>query len=115
MGGGTTDITIFYEGVIRHTAVIPLGGNIISSDIKEGCGITVQQAEGLKREFGSALSDEVYDNRVISIRGLRGHAPKEISEKNLSRIIQARVEEIFDYVVKAVSYTHLTLPTILLV
>jgi len=102
MGGGTTDITIFYEGVIRHTAVIPLGGNIISSDIKEGCGITMQQAEGLKREYGSALADEVYDNRVISIRGLRGHAPKEISEKNLARIIQARVEEIFDYVIKEI-------------
>ncbi len=107
MGGGTTDITIFYEGVIRHTAVIPLGGNIITSDVKEGCAVTSQQAEGLKREYGSALADEVFDNRVISIRGLKGHAPREISEKNLARIIQARVEEIFDYVVNEIKKSGL--------
>jgi len=98
MGGGTTDITIFYEGIIRHTAVIPLGGNIISKDVKQGCSITLQQAEGIKREFGSALAEEVLGNRVISLQGLRGHEPKEISQKNLSLIIQARCEEIFDVV-----------------
>lgn len=98
IGGGTTDITIFFEGIIRHTAVIPFGGNIISRDIKEGCSVTMQQAEKLKRKFGSALASNVYDNRIVTIPGLRGHEPKEISEKNLSLIIQARAEEIFDYV-----------------
>jgi len=98
IGGGTTDITIFHEGIIRHTAVIPFGGNVITKDIKEGCTVMHQQAEKLKVKFGSALSQEVYDNRIITIPGLKGRDPKEISEKNLSRIIQARVEEILDYV-----------------
>lgn len=98
IGGGTTDITIFQDGIIRHTAVIPFGGNVITKDIKEGCRVMDQQAEKLKVKFGSALADEVYDNRIITIPGLRGRDPKEISEKNLARIIQARVEEILDYV-----------------
>ena len=99
IGGGTTDITIFQDGIIRHTAVIPFGGNVITKDIKEGCRVMTQQAEKLKVRFGAALAEEVYDNRIITIPGLKGRPPKEISEKNLSRIIQARVEEILDYVV----------------
>lgn len=98
IGGGTTDITLFQEGIIRHTAVIPFGGNIITKDIKEGCRVMDAQAEKLKIKFGSALANEVFDNRIITIPGLRGRAPKEISEKNLAHIIQARVEEILDYV-----------------
>ncbi len=99
IGGGTTDITIFQDGIIRHTAVIPFGGNVITKDIKEGCTVMEQQAEKLKVRFGAALAEEVYDNRIITIPGLRGREPKEISEKNLARIIQARVEEILDYVI----------------
>jgi cell division protein FtsA len=99
IGGGTTDITIFYDGIIRHTAVVPFGGNVITKDIKEGCHVMVQQAEKLKVKFGSALAEEVYDNRIITIPGLKGREPREISEKNLARIIQARAEEILDYVV----------------
>ena len=99
MGGGTTDITLFQDGIIRHTAVIPFGGNVITKDIKDGCTVMTQQAEKLKVRFGSALAEEVYDNRIITIPGLKGRQPKEISEKNLARIIQARVEEILDYVV----------------
>ncbi|MFK7932394.1 MAG: cell division protein FtsA [Saprospiraceae bacterium] len=98
IGGGTTDITIFQEGIIRHTAVIPFGGNVITADIKEGCTVMTQQAEKLKIKFGSAQAVEVYDNRIITIPGLKGREPKEISEKNLARVIQARVEEILDYV-----------------
>ena len=99
IGGGTTDITIFQDGIIRHTAVIPFGGNVITKDIKEGCTVMTQQAEKLKVRFGSALAEEVYDNRIITLPGLKGRPAKEISEKNLARIIQARVEEILDYVV----------------
>lgn len=99
IGGGTTDITIFRDGIVRHTAVIPFGGEIITKDIKEGCMVMSQQAEKLKVKFGAAMAEEVYDNRIITIPGLKGRDPKEISEKNLARIIQARVEEIFDYVV----------------
>ncbi|MEK7253385.1 MAG: cell division protein FtsA, partial [Bacteroidota bacterium] len=99
IGGGTTDITIFKDGIIRHTAVIPFGGGVVTKDIKEGCNVMQQQAEKLKVKFGSALADEVYDNRIITIPGLKGREPKEISEKNLARVIQARMEEILDYVV----------------
>ncbi|MCS7036297.1 MAG: cell division protein FtsA [Saprospiraceae bacterium] len=98
IGGGTTDITVFHENIIRHTAVIPFGGNVVTADVKEGCTVLQPQAEKLKVRFGSALASEVYDNRIITIPGLRGREPKEISEKNLARIIQARMEEIFDYV-----------------
>ncbi|MDA9774054.1 cell division protein FtsA [Saprospiraceae bacterium] len=98
IGGGTTDITIFKDGIIRHTAVIPFGGAIITNDIKEGCTVMLDQAEKLKVRFGSALADEIYNNRIITIPGLKGREPKEISEKNLAKIIQARVMEIFDFV-----------------
>ena len=98
IGGGTTDITIFQEGIIRHTAIIPFGGNVITKDIKEGCTVMTHQAEKLKVRFGCALADEVFDNRIITIPGIKGHEPREISEKNLARIIQARMEEIMEYV-----------------
>jgi len=98
IGGGTTDITIFQEGIIRHTAVVPFGGDVVTKDIKEGCTVMHEQAEKLKIKFGSALSEEITDNRIITIPGLKGRDPKEISEKNLARIIQARLEEIFDLV-----------------
>lgn len=98
IGGGTTDLAIFQDGIIRHTAVIPFGGNIITKDIKEGCTVMGNQAEQLKVKFGCALADEVKENRIITIPGLKGREPKEISERNLAMIIQARMEEIFDHV-----------------
>jgi len=98
IGGGTTDIAIFQDGIIRHTAVIPFGGNIITEDIKEGCTIMKKQAEKLKVKFGSALASESHENEIVCIPGLRGRAPKEISLKNLANIIQARVEEIIKHV-----------------
>ena len=84
IGGGTTDITIFKDGIIRHTAVIPFGGNVVTQDIKEGCNVMSHHAEKLKVKYGSALAEEVYENRIIAIPGLRGREPKEISEKNLA-------------------------------
>ncbi len=98
IGGGTTDVAIFHEGIIRHTAVIPFGGNVITEDIKEGCTIIKNQAELLKIKFGSALASENQENEIVSIPGLRGRAHKEISVKNLSAIIQARMEEIVEHV-----------------
>jgi cell division protein FtsA len=98
IGGGTTDIAIFQEGIIRHTAVIALGGDIITEDIKEGCSIIKDQAEMLKIRFGSALSSESKDNEIVSIPGLRGREPKEISLKNLANIIQARMEDIIEHI-----------------
>jgi cell division protein FtsA len=98
IGGGTTDIAIFHEGIIRHTAVIPFGGNVITDDIKEGCTIMKGQAEQLKMKFGSALASESQDNEIVCIPGLRGRDPKEISLRNLASIIQARMEEIIEHV-----------------
>jgi len=98
IGGGTTDIAIFHEGIIRHTAVIPFGGNSITEDIREGCSVMRNQAELLKTRFGSALADENKDNEIISVPGLRGREPKEISVKNLAYVIQARMEEIIEHV-----------------
>jgi len=96
IGGGTTDLAIFKDGIIRHTAVIPFGGNIITDDIKEGCSIIEKQAELLKIKFGSAWPGENKDNEIVSIPGLRGREPKEITLKNLSKIIHARVVEIIE-------------------
>jgi cell division protein FtsA len=98
IGGGTTDVAIFQDHIIRHTAVIPFGGNIITEDIKEGCSIIKTQAELLKIKFGSALASENQENEIVSIPGLRGRPHKEISVKNLSHIIQARMEEIIEHV-----------------
>jgi cell division protein FtsA len=98
IGGGTTDVAIFKDGIIRHTAVIPFGGNVITDDIKEGCSIIEKQAELLKIKFGSAWPGENKENEIVSIPGLRGREPKEISLKNLSRIIHARVVEIIEQV-----------------
>ena len=98
IGGGTTDLAIFKDGIIRHTAVIPFGGNVITEDIKEGCSIIEKQAELLKIKFGSAWPGENKDNEIVSIPGLRGRDPKEISLKNLSKVIHARVVEIIEQV-----------------
>ncbi len=98
IGGGTTDVAIFHEGIIRHTAVIPLGGNIVTEDIKQGCAVLRNHAELLKIRFGSALAEENKENEVISVPGLRGREPKEISVRNLAYIIQARMEEIIEHV-----------------
>jgi len=107
IGGGTTDLAIFKDGIIRHTAVIPFGGNVITEDIKEGCSIIEKQAELLKIKFGSAWPGENKDNEIVSIPGLRGREPKEITLKNLSKIIHARVVEIVEQVyVEVKNYGH---------
>jgi len=107
IGGGTTDLAIFKDGIIRHTAVIPIGGNSVTEDIKEGCAIIEKQAELLKVKFGSAWPGENKDNEIVSIPGLRGRAPKEISLKNLSKIIHARMVEVIELVFEEINkYDH---------
>ncbi|WP_266202247.1 cell division protein FtsA [Pontibacter kalidii] len=98
IGGGTTDLAIFKDNIIRHTAVLPFGGNIITSDIKQGCMVMQNQAEQLKMKFGRAIADEASENEIVSIPGLRDRTPKEISLKNLAYIIEARMEEIVELV-----------------
>lgn len=98
IGGGTSDLAVFYEGILKHTAVIPFGGENITNDIKNGLGVLKTQAEQMKMQFGSALADEAKANAFITIPGLRGLPAKEISAKNLAHIIQARMSEILDFV-----------------
>lgn len=98
IGGGTSDIAIFHDKILRHTAVIPFGGDIVTEDVKEGCSIIRKHAEDLKVKFGSSLANQNSELEVVSIPGLKGRKPKEISLKNLAHIIQARMEEILDYV-----------------
>lgn len=98
IGGGTTDVAIFHDNIIRHTAVIPFGGTIITSDIKQGCLVMQEQAEKLKVKFGKAIAEEASENEVVSIPGLRNRSPKEISIKNLASIIEARMVEIIEEV-----------------
>jgi cell division protein FtsA len=98
IGGGTTDLAVFYEGILKHTAVIPFAGENITNDIKTGLGVLKQQAEQMKVQFGSALANEAKANAYITIPGLRGMPAKEISVKNLANIIQARISEIMDFV-----------------
>lgn len=98
IGGGTTDLAVFYEGILKHTAVIPFGGENITNDIKSGLGVLKTQAEQMKVQFGSALSDEARANTFITIPLKPGMAAKEISVKNLANIIQARMSEIMDFV-----------------
>lgn len=98
IGGGTTDVVIYHDMKVRHTAVIPFGGNIITEDIKHGLGVMKKQAEKLKTEYGSALAIETSNNDIIRIPGIKGRDAKEISVRNLANIIEARVEEIFEQV-----------------
>lgn len=98
IGGGTTDIAVYQDGIIRHTAVIPFGGNVVTHDIKEGCAILERHAEELKIKFGSALGDLAEDKKSVVIPGISGRDSKEISFKSLAYIIQSRMEEIIDAV-----------------
>jgi cell division protein FtsA len=100
IGGGTTDVAVFYNDVVRYTAVIPFGGNVVTNDIKEGCSILLRHAEALKVQYGSAMGDTAAEDKVVTIPGISGRDPREISFRNLAYIIQARMEEILD----AVSY-----------
>lgn len=98
IGGGTTDVAVYYDNIIRHTAVIPFGGNVVTRDIKEGCSILQRYAEQLKVQYGSALGDIAPEDKVVSVPGISGREPKEISFKSLAYIIQSRMEEIIDAV-----------------
>lgn len=99
IGGGTTDIAVYYDDIIKHTAVIPFGGNVITKDIMEGCSILNKHAELLKIQYGSALGDLAEEGKVVAVPGISGREPKEVSLRNLAYIIQSRMEEIIDHIV----------------
>jgi cell division protein FtsA len=94
IGGGTTDLAIYKSNKIIHTAVIPIGGNTITNDIKQELGILEKQAEELKIKYGSAIQEKSQEKTLFAIEGIKGHEEKEVSQKELSAIIQARMEEI---------------------
>ena len=98
IGGGTTDLAVFKDGIIRHAAVLPFGGNIITQDIKAGCNVAPGQAEQLKVKFGKAIAAEASDYEIVSIPGLPNRPPKEVSLRNLAYIIEARMSEIMELV-----------------
>jgi len=99
VGGGTTDIAVYYDDIIKHTAVIPFGGNVITKDVMEGCSILNKHAELLKIQYGSALGDLAEESKVVAVPGISGRDPKEVSIKSLAYIIQSRMEEIIDHIV----------------
>ncbi len=97
-GAGTTNIAVYQDNVLKHTAVIPFGGQVITNDIKEGCSIFVKKAELLKVKYGQAMGDFADDQKVVTIAGENGWEPRDISFKSLAYIIQARLEEIIECV-----------------
>ena len=103
IGGGTTDIAVFHNNKIVHTAVIPLGGDVITKDIKEAFKIIELKAEQLKIQFGSALPDTISKNDYVSIKGTSTSKPIEIPIKSLAQVISARVNEILDFVYYQIS------------
>lgn len=98
IGGGTSDLAVFHEGILMHTAVIPLGGENITNDIKSGLGVMRTQAEAMKKQFGTAIAQDNQQNSIITIPGIKGMPPKNVSVKTLSLIINARMSEILDFV-----------------
>jgi cell division protein FtsA len=110
IGGGTTDLIIYQDELVRHTAVIPFGGNIVTEDIKHGCSLMARQADLLKSKYGSAMASSLQDtDEIITIAGLSNRPPKEIHTYTLANIIQARMEEILEFVTQEIEksgYQH---------
>ncbi|MGA2668435.1 MAG: cell division protein FtsA [Ignavibacteria bacterium] len=95
IGGGTTDIAVFKKGVIKHTAGIGIAGSQVTNDISETLGIDEKEAERVKKEHGYALISEIINDDVVVIQGIKGRRPLKINKSIISRIIQARMEELF--------------------
>ncbi len=100
VGGGTTDLAIFVEGGIWHTAVIAIGGNHLTNDIAVGLRTPAAEAEKIKKRYGCALTNMVRDDETIEVASVGGRPPRVLSRQVLSEIIEPRVEEIFGLVLK---------------
>lgn len=94
IGAGSTDLVVIKDNIIRHLSIIPFGGNAITEDIRQLCGIPLKTSEELKKQFGSAFAPMDNGKKIISIPGTGGASSKEISSKELAQIIQARLSEI---------------------
>lgn len=98
LGGGTTDLALFYEGAVRHTAVIGLGGNNVTHDLAVGLRAPLEAAETLKVREGSALAERVDPNEMVEVPGVGGRQAKPIARQVLASMIEPRMEEIFTLV-----------------
>jgi len=96
IGGGTTDIAVFEDNTIRHTAVVAVAGNKVTDDIRKGLGVMRDQAERLKCDFGVALAEAVTEDEDIGIDGIGGRPDKSIGRGTLAQVIQPRMEEILE-------------------
>lgn len=102
IGGGTTDIAVFEEQTIRHTAVVGIAGQKVTDDIRKGLQILGDQAERLKREYGCAVVSHILRDEIIQLPGLAGRKPRQIERSLLARIIQPRMEEILEFAYKEI-------------
>jgi cell division protein FtsA len=110
IGGGTTDIAMFYEGCIRHTAIVGLGGKNVTNDLAHGLRTPLDQAETIKVKHGSAIHGEHEREEVFEVPGVGGRVPRKISRNVLVDIIQPRAEEILSLAfneIKKSDYVHL--------
>ena len=106
IGGGTTDVAVFHEGSIRHTAIIPYGGANVTSDIAIGLRTPIDKAESIKIQHGSALASLVSADDSINVSGVGGRSDREISRQLLASMIEPRMEEIFALANKEVRKNH---------
>jgi cell division protein FtsA len=106
MGGGTTDIAIYFDESIRQTAVVALGGKNVTSDIAIGIRTPIERAEEIKRQYGCAYAPIVKGNEFISVPGVGGREQREVSKAVLASIIEPRVEEIFSLVKREIKRTE---------
>ena len=102
IGGGTTDIAVFSEGSIKHTAVLPVGGNYVTSDIATGLRTPAGEAEKLKIKYGCAYSPLIPKDEAIEVPSVGGREPREVSRQILGRIIEPRMEEILSLAQKEI-------------
>ena len=98
IGGGTTDLAVFQDNTIRHTAVIAIAGKKVTDDIRVGLSVLDDQAEKLKQQHGECFVDMIEEDESITIPGIAGRPPKEITKSILAKIIQARMEEILEII-----------------
>ncbi len=106
MGGGTTDISIYFDESIRHTAVVGLGGKNVTSDIAIGISTPIDRAEEIKKQFGCAYSSIVKGNEYLSVPGVGGREQREVSKAVLSSIIEPRLEEILSLALREIKRTE---------
>ncbi|MFP4416803.1 MAG: cell division protein FtsA [Chitinivibrionales bacterium] len=106
MGGGTTDIAIFAEDSIRHTAVVGLGGEYVTKDIAIGIRTPIEKAEEIKKQYGCAFSPLVRNSDFVSVPGVGGREQREVSKAVLASIIEPRLEEIMSLALREIKRTE---------